>query len=1342
LKKLLLIAALLLACFAVISIFFLRKTEVQKIQEQYTKAQEEHPFSKILQLTKKERKARAITPNKYYEEKYLLEMNPYTGRTHPENLRSLREELKEIRSSMRKSPGDGIDSDWEERGPNNVGGRTRAVLFDPNDATFKRVFAGGVSGGLWVNDDITDVNSSWTQLGIDENLAISCIAVDPNNSQIMYVGTGELYTRNDALGNGVWRSTDGGTTWESVYKVRGTTSGGTVPGTYYTTDIIVRDADGSSATTNDSEVFVAIGASYYDGSPVNTFVGTANYGLFKSIDTGANWNRVTFNNSEGRSEAPNDLEIGSDNTLWIATTVNVYGDSGGSVYNSTNGSTFTLKYTITNARRTEIAVSKTDAGKIYVLAQLTTTSPVGIYLTTDAFATAPTTLALPNDADTGIPANDFTRGQAFYDLMLAVDPTNDAIAYVGGIDLFRTTDSGTAWTQISKWSDNNNLAALNIPKVHADQHGWAFHPTNSNIAVNGNDGGVYYASSLSTASSSTSAISARNKDFNITQFYKGAIGPSTGKEYLLAGAQDNGTQFVNGASTGVNSTTEVFGGDGGYCFIDKDDAYMTVSYVHNVIVRLNLPYTGAGIYISNDQSTGSFINPMELDDNLDILYTSGTSHLARFSGITTTVTRTNFSDALLTNITAIKVSPFTTASSKVFVGTSNGTLVKVENADTATTVAGLTITDISGGSFLGSISCIEFGDSESEIFVTFHNFGVTSIWYTLDGGTNWSSKEGDLPDIPVKAILMNPLNKEEVIIGTELGVWKTSNFGILTPASSPNWTQSYNGMSNVPITSFDLRAADNTILASTYGRGMFTGKFAADAMTTAWTGAVDTDWATVGNWSNGIPTSSADAIIANVTTKPVIGSTVSLRNLVIENESLVTINGTGSLTLSENLTNNGVFIVNSGGSVIVNGRSTGAITYNVAIADTNWHLVSSPVIGEQYDDVWITNNSIASGTGNNRGISYYNNGVPHATTQHWRYFQTADAGTFTNGIGYSNLRTSDGNYSFTGTFPTTDVTPNISQDDNSWNLLGNPYPSYIDIGAFITANAAKLSDAYQAIYVWNGTAYDNLTAGYIHPGQGFFVNSNIVSGTVSITEAMQSHQTGVTFYKTSTPSVNLKVSDGISYKETQINYLDAKTTGLDPRFDIGLFDGASSKLRIYTHLLKDNQRIKFSRQALPNSGLVSMIVPVGVKANAGKEIIFTTDALNLPADINVFLEDKVANTITRLDEEHTAYRVTLIEALNGVGRFFLHTSSQILEVSNVDLVSVSIYSSDKKIHLSGLPNGFSKITLYNVLGKVVLKESTTKNRTSISVKNLSKGAVYIVKLITEKGVMSKKIIIE
>ncbi|WP_299683584.1 hypothetical protein, partial [uncultured Tenacibaculum sp.] len=91
-------------------------------------------------------------------------------------------------------------------------------------------------------------------------------------------------------------------------------------------------------------------------------------------------------------------------------------------------------------------------------------------------------------------------------------------------------------------------------------------------------------------------------------------------------------------------------------------------------------------------------------------------------------------------------------------------------------------TDITGSEFVGSISDIEFGATENDIFVTFHNYGVRNIWYTNDGGTTWFDKEGNFPDIPVKSILQNPLNREEVIIGTDLGVWKTSNFSATSPS--------------------------------------------------------------------------------------------------------------------------------------------------------------------------------------------------------------------------------------------------------------------------------------------------------------------------------------------------------------------------------------------------------------------------------------------------------------------------------------------------------------------------------------------------------------------------------
>jgi len=829
-KKILLFFVLAITTVVVYTVST-HKNTANETTEKHATLLKNHPFNKSLQLTKKERKAKGMPPNKYFEQEYLLEMNPNTGKTQPENIFKIQKQLAAQRK-LQRVPGDGTDNMWIERGPNNVGGRTRVVLFDPNDATHKRVFAGGVSGGLWVNNDITNSTTSWTRVGIDENLAVTCITVDPNNSQIMYVGTGESQANPTGAGNGVWKSTDGGTSWVNVYSDN--FNGTLRERLYYINTIKAWDNGGTT------EVFIGVagahgGTGQYPGANIN--------GLYKSVNAGASWNKVTLPEIPGTTAGdfnsnyePNDIEVSADNTIWIGTELNVWGKGGGTILKSTNGSVFTVGYTLVtaNARRVEIAVSKQNANTIYVLASNANTdgggSPVAPYLTmlktTDSFSNT-TTLSLPNDADTGIDVQDFTRGQAFYDLEIEVDPTDDTKIYAGGIDWFRSTNSGASWNQISKWSDNNNLALLTIPTVHADQHGWAFHPTDPNKAVIGNDGGVFYANSLSAAQTTESAIEVRNKDYNITQFYHSEIGQSTSNDILLAGAQDNGTQFVQNASAGVNNTDDVYGGDGAYSFVDKKGEYIIVSYVYNNKARLNLSNVSTGVTIDSDSDTGSFINPQDLDDNLDILYANASAKdnsfdsIVRYSGIKSgqTLVKERIGNPLLTDhSTALKVSTFTTTSTKLFIGTSGGKLLKVLNANSASPTWSNIGNEID---FIGSISSIAFGANENEIMVTFHNYGVVSIWYTENGGVTWFSKEGDFPDIPVKAIMMNPLNTNEVIIGTQLGVWRTSNF----KDAAPNWSQSDNGMSNVKVTSFSLRTADNTVLASTYGRGMFTGQF-------------------------------------------------------------------------------------------------------------------------------------------------------------------------------------------------------------------------------------------------------------------------------------------------------------------------------------------------------------------------------------------------------------------------------------------------------------------------------------------------------------------------------------
>jgi hypothetical protein len=1008
-----------------------KTTELRKCHEENLK---NTPFTKTLSLSKKERKAMGIPPNKYYETEWELTMNPETGRPTVENIAALRKQL-EAEKAANRAPGDAVDNSWVERGPTNVGGRTRAVMFDPNDPTNETVFAGGVSGGLWKNTNISNPASVWTRVGIPENLAVSCIAKDPNNSNVFYVGTGESYVGGDVNGDGVWKTVDGGATWT---KVLGGISGPTyfesasnfmvnspsgIAGSYLmveapqtfgtfpaisssiTGDIALAD-DGSAAPTlgcnpfvngaaitgkiaivrrgtcnfsvkvknaqdagaiaviimnnvsdapfsmgggdplitipsvmigqvegdmlqnallsgsvnltllpstggftgnlvpgvqhinrikirnnaGVSEVYVAAGDSFYGSSGSATYLGGTSYGLYKTIDGGANWSEVSLPlTSDGKKHCPNDIEIGADNKIWLSTiNSRIWGNGGGKVFSSTDGVSFVEKYNIDQANpsgipttevstsRTEIAVSSTNPDKIYILADRSSTdnlpaTPVTtdltiMFKTTDGFATA-TSITTPVDADTAISSLDFTRGQAFYDLMMEINPTNDDKLFVGGIDIFDTSNGGTSWNQRSIWTGGS------FQDVHSDQHIAAFAPGATNKMLFGNDGGVFYSDNSGTT------ITSRNQGFNVTQFYSLGVAPTTNGmpgDNFVAGAQDNGSNMFLNAPAGQSASVEVQGGDGAISMMDQDgvDKYRVTNYVYNNNINLYNYATNTTRNINAETQTGTtrpngaFIAPMTLDSKLDILYSdysAATNIVRRYKRLKgpLSVQKAPMTNALLSSsATALTVSPYINPSSTstLLIGTRSGRLLKVTNADAGTTTIGAAAvwSNITGPAFAGSISDVEYGASENEILVTFHNYNVASIWYTADGGVTWQNKEGNFPDIPVKCILRNPLNVDEVIIGTELGVWRTETFN----TASPIWIQSQNGMQNVKVTDMDLRN-DNVVYAATYGRGIFSGVFTANLSAPSF--AKTESVKVYPNPSNGIYNIKTDKFVGKVT---------------------------------------------------------------------------------------------------------------------------------------------------------------------------------------------------------------------------------------------------------------------------------------------------------------------------------------------------------------------------------------------------------------------------------------------------------------------------------------------
>ena len=829
-----------LVCLSLGLIFYLSnetllKDDLSKQREQHSEFLKNSPFSETLTWDKKKRKQNGLPPNRYFEQMWELTINPSTGKLNDGELTMLREQLIKERKTNGSSsgltgrnPGNALNA-WEERGPNNIGGRTRVIMFDPNDASNNTVYAGGVSGGLWKNTNISSSASTWSRVeNVPGNLSVTSITIDPRNSNIWYVGTGEQYTGGDVVGNGVYVTTNGGTTWNAL-TIPPADSGDInfnatnlfLSGIYYVNDVLAWD-NGTS-----TELFVAVGAHVYgNSSSPKDWLGLQSSGLYRSTNGGATWSRIESTNMQHTFGGltyyyiPNDLEVGADNKLWMGTISSSLGEGGGRVFSSTNGGTWTeaAASPLTDSNRVELEPSATDASKLYALTG-GVTSPVHIYTTSNGFGSI-SSVSLPNDADTGISANDFCRGQAFYDLVIESDPSNDNIVYVGGIDLFKTTNGGSSWSQLSHW-----YGGFGYQGVHADQHAIAFGNNSSSQIVFGNDGGIYYSGN------SGSTISVRNNGYNVTQFVKAGIGPDgTGDTHGIfsAGAQDNGTQAFRNATVGVNSSEELSDGDGFYTFVDKDGQYIIATYIANVIYRFDLPWNGLGridgaaTTLSYSLNTGDFVNQMDYDSDANRLLSnnsSGTSYSIRSIDVAANNSGILTSTALTTKPTAFRGSPF--ATNTWYVGTASGGLLRLTNV-TNSSATWATITT----PFVGSVSSVRFGATANDLIVTIHNYGVTNVWYSSNAGSSWSSKEGNLPDIPVRDFLLNPLNLNEAILATQLGVWETLDFN----ATSPTWSQAYNGMSDVSVTSFDYWDVSgdhttNKVIASTYGRGVFTGSF-------------------------------------------------------------------------------------------------------------------------------------------------------------------------------------------------------------------------------------------------------------------------------------------------------------------------------------------------------------------------------------------------------------------------------------------------------------------------------------------------------------------------------------
>lgn len=489
------------------------------------------------------------------------------------------------------------------------------------------------------------------------------------------------------------------------------------------------------------------------------------------------------------------------------------------------------------------------------------------------------------------------------------------------------------------------------------------------------------------------------------------------------------------------------------------------------------------------------------------------------------------------------------------------------------------------------------------------------------------------------------------------------------------------------------------------------------------------------------------------------------KKMVIDSEGRVTVNS----IYTQDTDDAESAILYTGASLIVNGTSTGNFTYNRYLGTTNWYLVSSPLAGETIQDL-ISNTPFASGSDNSAnsiiGLSTYK-----GTDNTWEYMEDGSSGSIASGSGYAVKLSTLANVPFNGTLVTEDVQV-TGLTASRFNLIGNPYTSYINAISLLDNNVANLSE--QTIWIWNQAAldgagryavYNNANDTEIMPAGGFFIKSSDTSTVFDISQAYQNHDiTEVIIDSRSTGNSNansedsgektvqrgsnaysqIKLSmqtDNVT-KTTDIYYIEGRSTNFDNGWDSSMFDGVANDFAVYTqHVGNNAPAMNLAIQSLPKRDYESMVVPIGVHAVQGTSIEFSTALIEMPEGLKVFIHDMNDDSFNELTEGNT-FKTFAAQDLKGTGRFYIHTTYE--DPTQIPATSgdLSMYNFQDGMKIMGLKSETATFTLYNFLGVVVYETLYDASAGSdVPLPSLASG-VYIARLKTNAKTVTKKIIIK
>jgi len=649
-------------------------------------------------------------------------------------------------------------SDWKPIGPVLVptfsdgtspggSGRVNCIAFHPTDQNI--IYVGAPSGGIWKT---TDGGTTWTtQTDQLPALGISDIAINPKNPSIIYAVTGDKDGGNTCptYSYGILVSTDAGATWQATGMEHQTSS------QYRMRRLVIN-------STNPDILIAA-------GGP----------GLFRSTDAGVTWTQIQTGDFF-------DIELKPDNSAIV------YACTGNSIYKSTDsGASFSKieqGLPTSGIGRIEMAVTKANANVVYAVMSNSASGFKGLYKSSDAGTTwaAQSTEATINPFSYEIDGSGNT-GIAWYAICLAVDQQNENIVYTGSVNHWISSNGGVTWSLMAHWYGGGGK-----PYVHADIHTMAVNPLN-NIAYSGNDGGIYKTADKGVTWVDISA------GLSILQIYRMGVSV-TNPDLIIEGAQDNGTYLYNSGQW-----NRVYGGDGMDCAIDPVLPSIMYCTTQNGGLQKSMNSGQSWTSIKPEES-GSWITPFQISPINHNMLVAGYTYVYLSSNYGRTWEK--ISDDL-TGGNDLNEITFAPSDDRYIYTSYSANLWGTRNR-------GESWEKLNNGLPNLSIENITVAASEPEkVWVTFSGYTAgEKIYYSQDGGSSWTNYSQGLPNVPVNGMTVNKLSHYTLYAGTDLGVYYR------TP-DMDQWLPFDKGLPNVIVNELDINYKLGKIRAATFGRGVW-----------------------------------------------------------------------------------------------------------------------------------------------------------------------------------------------------------------------------------------------------------------------------------------------------------------------------------------------------------------------------------------------------------------------------------------------------------------------------------------------------------------------------------------